>query len=112
MADVPTITTGDLLKYGIGLAGSLVSLKFLKDTSRTEKLLLVLGGSILSFVATSPVTDYFKVAHAEGLVGFMLGLFGMALTTKAYEVITLLDSAKIAKWFMDRYFPSKKEDKQ
>lgn len=109
MADSPHFATPDLVKAALGLAGALVSLRFIKDTSTPEKVLLVLGGSVMSFVGTGPVTTYFAVLHAEGLVGFLLGLFGMALTTKVYEAIQLVDTKQIVEALSNKFFPKKRD---
>lgn len=108
MADaLPHFTAADALRFGIGLVGAFVSLKFLKDTTKTEKALLVLGGSILSYEGTPAAVAYLKLGSADGLVGFMLGLFGMALVTKLYEAIQLVDMKRVVEWAQDRFFTKK-----
>lgn len=110
MADgIPNITAADILRLGAGLVGSFVSMKFLKDTTRTEKALLVLGGAFLSLVGTGPAVTYFKLSNADGLVGFMLGLFGMAIVTKVYEAIQVMDVKSVTSSIFDRFFPPKKD---
>ncbi len=101
-APTPSFTSADLLRFGIGLVGAFVSLKFLKEGTKTEKALMVLGGAVLSYVGTGPAVAYLKVANADGLVGFMVGLFGMAIIAKGYEVISAVDAKSLAQSILDR----------
>lgn len=84
-----------LAKLFAGLAGSIVSLKFVQGTY-VERGLMCVGGAALSYYATTPVSMWVGLPNTEGLVGFMIGLFGMAVVAKLYEVVQLLDSKKIA----------------
>lgn len=83
------------VKIIAGFFGSLVSLKFVPGTF-FEKTLMLAGGVALSYFATSPVTDWLAIPKTEGLIGFFIGLFGMALVSKVYEVLLLLDATAIA----------------
>jgi len=73
-----------IAKLASGVAGALVSMRFLQGTW-PEKLTM-----------TTPLAEWLSTPRAEGLVGFLVGLFGMALVSKGYEVIQLLDSRQIA----------------
>lgn len=77
------------------ILGSLVSLKFVQGTL-IERVFMAIGGSALSYYATSPTAAWLGMHMAEGLVGFLIGLFGMAIVAKLYEVVLLLDSKTIA----------------
>ncbi|VTU32375.1 hypothetical protein H4CHR_02999 [Variovorax sp. PBS-H4] len=83
-------------KLAAGIAGALVSMKFLQGTW-PEKLGMAAGGSALSYFATTPIAEWLSTPRAEGLVGFLVGLFGMAIVSKGYEVIQMLDSKEMAK---------------
>lgn len=85
-----------LVQFAAGASGALVSMRFMAGTW-FEKLTMALGGSALSFFGTAPLASWLKMQNAEGLVGFLIGLFGMALVSKAYEVIWLIDASRIAK---------------
>lgn len=78
-----------------GVAGAFVSLRFMQGTA-AEKLIMAVGGAALSYFATTPVAQWLAMQQAEGLVGFLLGLFGMSIATKVYEVIQLMDARRIA----------------
>ncbi|MBT2321278.1 hypothetical protein J7E62_02755 [Variovorax paradoxus] len=84
-----------IAKLASGVAGALVSMRFLPG-KWPEKLTMGAGGAALSYVATTPLAEWLNTPRAEGLVGFLVGVFGMALVSKAYEVIQLLDSKQIA----------------
>lgn len=79
-----------------GTAGALVSMKFLAGTW-PEKICMAIGGSALSYFASVPVSEWMSVSEkAQGLVGFLIGLFGMAIISKVYEVIQVMDAKEIA----------------
>mgnify|MGYP000608996303 CR=1 FL=1 len=92
---------GALLKLLAGSVGAVVSLRFVRG-SVFEKVLMVIGGSALSYFGTPFVADYLSMTDAEGLVGFMMGLFGMAIITKVYEVIQVINAERIAQKIQDR----------
>lgn len=84
-----------LAKLAAGVAGSVVSLRFVQG-SVLERLFMGIGGAALSYYATTPVSMWVGVKDAEGLVGFLIGLFGMAVMAKIYEAIQVADATKIA----------------
>ena len=79
-----------------GAAGALVSMRFIAGTW-SEKLTMALGGASLSFFGSTPVANWVGLPDLVGLFGFLMGLFGMAIVSKVYEVIWLVDAATIAK---------------
>ena len=76
--------------------GSLVSLKFITGKWH-EKLLMFVGGAASSFYAGPPVTKWMGTPDWIGFIAFLLGFLGMMLMAKAYEVLTLIDAATVAK---------------
>lgn len=92
-----TDTTADvsIAKLVAGLAGSVVSMKFVQGTY-PERLLMCAGGAALSFYATTPVHQWVNLQNTEGLIGFLIGLFGMAIVAKGYEVLQMMDAKQIA----------------
>ena len=85
-----------LAKLAPALLGSLVSLRFMHGKWH-EKVLMFVGGSALSFYASGPAALWMRAPEWTGFVGFALGLLGMTLTAKIYEVLLLLDASQIAK---------------
>ena len=92
-----------------GLAGAVVSLRFVKG-SVFEKILMVIGGAALSFFGSPWVTTYMHMESAESLVGFLMGLFGMAIVAKVYDAIQAADVSRIANSILDRISGSKSKE--
>lgn len=91
---------------GPGVAGSLLALMFL----RRPKLMLAgmfLGGCVLSYVATPWLAAYLEVGpKGEGVVGFLVGLFGMTTVAKVYDLFESIEMREI--WVALRDFLRKK----
>ncbi len=93
MADPVDFSAAKLIA---GLAGSVVSLRFVQG-SVSERIIMAIGGCGLSYYASTPAASWIGVSDAEGLVGFLIGLFGMAIMAKIYEIITVADASTMAK---------------
>ena len=65
-----------------GVAGALVSMRFLKGTW-IEKLTMACGGAAFSFFSADYLT--LRTSLPVGLSGFLLGLFGMSILSRAWE---------------------------
>jgi hypothetical protein len=91
----------ELRNAGPGVAGSILALLFL----RRPPLILAgmfLGGCTLSFFATPWLAAYMEVGvHGSSLVGFLAGLFGMATTSKVYDLIDVVEVGQIWKALID-----------
>ena len=98
------------LKLASGVAGALVSLRFVQGTWK-EKLTMLVGGSALSLLGTTTASTYLGMANAEGLVGFLLGLFGMAIVSKIYDAIQFVDAKRVADGVVG-LIPGRKDDKK
>lgn len=86
---------GHIFKLIAGIAGAVVSLNFVRGTW-PERIIMAIGGASLSYFASDNVATWLNVPEALGLVGFLIGLFGMAIVAKVYEVMQLLDAKTIA----------------
>lgn len=84
-----------IAKIAAGAAGAFVSLRFVQG-SAVERMFMGVGGAALSYYATTPIALWAKVGDAEGLIGFLIGMFGMAIISKLYEVVAMLDAKQIA----------------
>ncbi len=84
-----------IAKLLAGICGSVVSLRFVQGTI-AERISMGIGGAALSYYASTPAAQWVGIKDAEGLVGFLIGLFGMAIMAKIYEVIMLADAKTIA----------------
>jgi hypothetical protein len=84
-----------IAKLLASIGGALVSMNFVKGTWM-ERLAMVASGAALSYYSTEPIADWVNMAEAEGLVGFLVGLFGMAIVARVYEAIQALDVKQMA----------------
>ena len=85
-----------LLKAASGFLGAIVSLRFIVG-SLAERCVMVLGGSALSFFASDPLADYLKAQSSIGLLGFLVGVFGMSLIQLVWEAVQAIDAKQISK---------------
>ncbi len=90
----------EVVKIISGVIGALVSLNFVRGTWYA-KCLMALGGSCLSYFGACPVTKWLDIANIEGLVGFIIGLFGMAVVSKIYELIQVIDAKQAVGLLLD-----------
>lgn len=84
-----------IVKFAAGVAGAVVSLRFVQGTW-VERGTMAVGGAALSYYATTPLSEWMATPKTEGVVGFFVGLFGMAIVAKIYEVIQLIDAKQVA----------------
>lgn len=67
-----------------GVLGAAVSMRFMQG-SLLERLTMAAGGAAGSYFAAPFIS--LKTGMPEGLAGFLLGLFGMAVVSKFWEWI-------------------------
>lgn len=60
-----------------------------------QRLLMLIGGSALSYFASEYVVGWVGNEKALGLSAFLIGLFGMVLASKLFEGIHSLNMQKI-----------------
>jgi len=84
----------ELYKFLAGVLGAVVSMRFIVGTV-IQRLLMLLGGSALSYFASDHVIKWVADEKALGLAGFLIGLFGMVLASKLFEGINSLNMTKI-----------------
>lgn len=65
-----------------GIAGAVVSMRFVQGTW-PERLTMAISGALFSYYAAPWVGKL--TGLPEGLAGFLLGLFGMAVVSKIWE---------------------------
>lgn len=94
MADTPPIDPS-LSKLLAGSIGAFISLRFVSG-SAIERWTMAIGGAALSYLAATPVAQWLGMSNAEGLVGFLIGLFGMSVAAKVYEGIQGMPAAQMA----------------
>lgn len=84
----------ELRGIGPGVAGSALALFFLRRPP-TSLIGMFLGGCLLAFFGTHHVAIFAGMESAGGLVGFLLGLFGMALIAKLHDTIEAINPAEL-----------------
>lgn len=67
-----------------GLAGAVVSMQFLQG-SWLARINLAASGAAISYFAAPYLSA--RIGLPEGLTGFLLGLFGMAVASRVWEWI-------------------------
>lgn len=85
----------ELRSAGPGIAGSILAVLFLR---RPPWMLLgmFIGGCVLSYIATPWLAAYLEAgAKGEGLVGFLLGMFGMTSVAKLYDFLEVVDVRQV-----------------
>lgn len=87
-----------------GVAGACFSLAFLKGTW-PERIAMAVGGSLLSYYATPAAA--LRLGLPDGLTGFLLGLFGMAVCGKVWEGIQATPIAEIWQGGINKVFGTK-----
>lgn len=73
-----------LLTKFAGMAGAMASLAFLRGPW-SERIAMAIGGAAVSYYAAPWMAG--KTGLPEGLCGFLLGLFGMAVCAKVWEAL-------------------------
>ncbi len=87
----PDLPTAKILA---GVLGSVVSLRCVKG-SLFERASMCIGGAALSYYGSTPTALWVGKPDAEGLIGCLIGLFGMAIMAKGYEVIQATQAGDI-----------------
>lgn len=82
--------------------GAMVSLRFVQGTL-AERALMAAGGVSLAYYATPVSSEFLRLGTSEGvgLVGFVIGLFGMVLVAKVYEAVQGIDAKAVATDLVD-----------
>ncbi len=75
-----------------GLVGAVVSMQFLQG-SWPARVNLALSGAAISYFAAPYLSA--KIGLPEGLTGFLLGLFGMAVASRVWEWIQTTPVAEL-----------------
>ena len=80
-----------------GIVGSFIAMWRLQGITRSQRVLSFLGGGVLSHYGTEGVLLYFPKL-SQGLTSFVLGLFGMAIAAKVFE---LIDELRPGAWLAE-----------
>lgn len=87
------IDNHDIARGAPGVIGALSAMLWLKETA-IRRLSSVLVGSATSYYGT-PFTLLFFTTMDSSLMGFLLGLFGMAVASKVLETLEAIPTKVI-----------------
>lgn len=90
-----------LAKTAPGIVGSFIAMWRLQSLTLTQRLISFACGVACSYWGTSVAVKLFPVM-SESLTGFVLGLFGMALVSKGFEVLDQIQPATFLSTFFKR----------
>lgn len=82
-----------------GVAGALVSMRYLQG-SWPARLSMAASGALISYYAAPHLA--MRLGIPEGLTGFLLGLFGMAIVSRAWEAVQSLPITAMWQAVVDR----------
>lgn len=83
-----------------GVAGAVISALFLKGPWRLIGG-MTLGGAALAFYLAPVLASWLSAPKAEGALGFLIGVFGMAIVAKIHEAIQAFAAGDIGKALLD-----------
>lgn len=90
----------ELFKAVPGTVGSIVALGWIRGTW-PQRVFALFGGSASSYYGTGHMAAL--MGTDAGLTGFLIGLFGMAVAAKCFELLQLLDPAKVLDKLLSRW---------
>ena len=70
-----------------GLLGSLLSLSFIDNMGKRQRLIAVLAGMTMAHYLAPLVSHVFSEDKFEETIGFLVGLFGMSITAAIFKAI-------------------------
>lgn len=82
-----------------GVAGALVSMRFLQG-SWPARLSMAASGALISYYAAPHLST--QLGIPEGLTGFLVGFFGMAVVSRAWEAVQAFPITAIWQAVIDR----------
>jgi hypothetical protein len=77
-----------------GASGAALSYFFTAGESR-RRIVMAVGGAVMSYYAAKPAAVWMGSVDLVGLAGFVFGLFGMSIASKAYEGFAAINAAEI-----------------
>lgn len=89
-----------------GVAGAFVSMRFLQG-SFFARFSMAVSGAVISYYV-SPYLSH-RIGIPEGLAGFLLGMFGMAVVARGWELIQAAPIGPLWQAVLDRVRGRKEE---
>lgn len=89
--------------FVLGAMGSLIALRFFDNLTTPQRWLTVIGGSMLAGLGHDLVLELLGVSDRhDGLISFVIGLFGMALVSQILYTVKQIDWAEVRSWLPGR----------
>lgn len=85
-----------------GVAGACLSLAYMKGPP-VERITNAIGGAIVSLYTSGWLST--KTGMPEGLTGFLMGLFGMAICAKVWDLIQITPLSEVWERILKRVGP-------
>lgn len=82
-----------------GVLGALVSMRYLQG-SWPARISMAISGSLIAYYAAPYLAQMLGIP--EGLAGFLLGMFGMAIVSRAWEAVQEFPVAALWQAVIDR----------
>ena len=80
-----------------GLIGSAISMNYIKGMSVRQWVFSIASSGAMAYYLALPAADYFEDDQLSGPIGFLIGLFGIAICAKVFYTIKTLDVSGILK---------------
>lgn len=94
----------EISKAAPGLVGAFIAMWRLQGMSIPQRLTSLACGVACSYWGTNTVVKLAPVM-SEGLTGFVLGLFGMTLVSKVFELLDELKPLEMLRLFIQKRKP-------
>ena len=97
------LNTDDFQKAAPGIIGSVIAMLWSRDKP-ARLVAAAIGGSTASYYGAAAFSHWLAPgANLVGFVGFLIGIFAMAIGAKIFEVIEQFDlQARLAAWLDKR----------
>lgn len=90
----------DIAKNAAGPIGALSAMLFMKGPLM-QRVGMLLPGAALAWYGAKPLSQYANLP--EGLAGFLLGLFGMALIAKVLDTLEKFPLGDLIQSFLSKF---------
>ena len=86
-AKIPNTELGTMLA---GAGGSLITLRFLGPMPWYERLILVLGGTLITHYTTPLAIYWLNLTKYQNSIAFLIGVFGMSTVGALLQILSAI----------------------
>lgn len=83
----PTFWDADKAVAMAGFIGSVLSLSFIDDMGRRQRLVAVISGIVMAHYLSPLIASLFHEENYQETIGFLVGLFGMSICASVFRAI-------------------------